>query len=44
MFIVEHWKSKSEKFVTINLLGGFSWFFLDIKVKAFIRVNLKYAN
>ena len=31
-------------FVTINLLGGFSWFFLGIKVKAFIKANTKYAN
>ena len=26
-------------FATINLLGGLSWFFLGIKVKAFIRAN-----
>ena len=31
-------------FVAINLLGGFSWLFLDIKVKAFKRANKKYAN
>ena len=31
-------------FVTINLLGGCSWFFLSIKVKAFIRADTKYAN
>ena len=31
-------------FVTTNLLGGFSWFFLGIKVKAFIKANTKYAN
>ena len=31
-------------FVTINLLGGCSWFFLSIRVKAFIRANKKYAN
>ena len=31
-------------FVTINFLGGFSWFFLGIKVKAFIKANTKYAN
>ena len=31
-------------FVTINLLGAFSWFFLGIKVKAFIRAHTKYAN
>ena len=31
-------------FVTINLLGGFLWFFLGKKVKAFIRANTKYAN
>ena len=31
-------------FVTINLLGGFSWFFLGIKVKAFIRAHTNYVN
>ena len=31
-------------FVTINLLGGFSWFFLGIKVKAFMRAHMKYAS
>ena len=31
-------------FVTINLLGGFSCFFLGTKVKAFIRANTKYAS
>ena len=31
-------------FVKINLLGGFSWFFLGIKAKAFIRAHTKYTN
>ena len=31
-------------FVKINLLGGFSWLFLGVKVKAFIKPNTKYAN
>ena len=31
-------------FVTINLLGAFSLFFLGVKVKPFIRANTKYAN
>ena len=31
-------------FVKTNLLGGLSWLFLGIKVKAFIRANTKYAN
>ena len=33
------------KFVTINLLGGFQWVFLGIKLKAFIRLHkrTKYA-
>ena len=31
-------------FVSINLLGGFSWLFLGIKVKVFTRANMKYAN
>ena len=30
-------------FVTINLLRGFSWLFLGIKVRAFTR-DTKYAN
>ena len=31
-------------FVKINSSGGFSWLFLIIKAKAFIRANTKYAN
>ena len=31
-------------FFKINLLGGFSWFFLGRKGKAFIRAHTKYAN
>ena len=31
-------------FVTTNLLGGFSSFFLGRKGKAFIRAHTKYAN